>query len=80
MVSVALVWGWLYDPSAGILNWLLAQAHLIEKPIPWLYDKNTALWAVMSEVIPLSRRAARRRAIRAAEERDWADWEEGRRS
>jgi len=38
------------------------------------------LLAVLQAVIPLSRRAAKRRAIRAAEERDWADWEEGRRS
>jgi anti-sigma factor RsiW len=36
------------------------------------------LFAVLQAVIPLSRRAARRRAIRAAEERDWGDWEEGR--
>lgn len=37
------------------------------------------LYAVLQEVIPLSRRAARRRAIRAAEERDWGDWDEGKR-
>jgi hypothetical protein len=37
------------------------------------------LWAVLSEVIPVSRRAARRRAIRAAEKRDWGDWKEGQR-
>jgi multiple sugar transport system permease protein len=47
MVSVALVWGWLYDPTYGLINWLLQQAHLIDKPIPWLYDPKTALWAVM---------------------------------
>jgi multiple sugar transport system permease protein len=47
MVSVSLVWGWLYDPSYGLINWLLQQAHLIGKPIPWLYDPKTALWAVM---------------------------------
>ncbi len=47
MVSVSLVWGWLYDPSYGLFNWLLQQAHLIDKPIPWLYDPKTALWAVM---------------------------------
>jgi hypothetical protein len=35
------------------------------------------LYAVLQSVIPLSRRAARRRAIRAAEERDWGDWPEG---
>jgi hypothetical protein len=37
------------------------------------------LYAVLQEVIPLSRRAAKRRAIRAAEERDWGDWSEGKR-
>jgi hypothetical protein len=38
-----------------------------------------ALFEVLQSVIPLSRRAARRRAIRAAEQRDWGEWEEGRR-
>jgi multiple sugar transport system permease protein len=47
MVSVSLVWGWLYDPSYGLINWALQQAHLIGKPIPWLYDPKTALWAVI---------------------------------
>nr|WP_044199985.1 RecX family transcriptional regulator [Oscillochloris trichoides] len=37
-----------------------------------------ALWAVLSEVVPLSRRAAKRRAIRAAEERDWGNWQAGK--
>jgi hypothetical protein len=37
------------------------------------------LYAVLQEVIPLSRRAAKRRAIRAAEERDWGEWGEGKR-
>ncbi len=36
------------------------------------------LYAVLQEVIPLARRAAKRRAIRAAEERDWGDWPEGK--
>lgn len=47
MVSVALVWGWLYDPAYGMFNWILQGLHLIHKPIPWLYDPDTALWAVM---------------------------------
>lgn len=42
-------------------------------------DQETALYAVLNDVIPLSRRAAKRRAIRAAEERDWGDWHDGRR-
>jgi hypothetical protein len=56
--------------DAATIDAALAEYPQLEEP----------LWAVMSEVIPLSRRAARRRAIRAAEERDWGDWEEGRRS
>lgn len=47
MVSVALVWGWLYDPSYGIINWILKSLQLIHQPIAWLYDTKTALWAVI---------------------------------
>jgi multiple sugar transport system permease protein len=47
MVSVALVWGWLYDPLSGVFNWLLMQSHLVDKPIPWLYDPKTAMWAII---------------------------------
>lgn len=47
MVSVALVWGWLYDPQSGLLNWLLMQAGLMEKPVAMLYEKDTALWAII---------------------------------
>ncbi|NTW01534.1 MAG: hypothetical protein HGA19_09515 [Oscillochloris sp.] len=36
------------------------------------------LWEVLNEVIPLARRVAKRRAIRAAEERDWGNWEAGK--
>lgn len=38
------------------------------------------LWAVLNEVIPMARRARKRRAIRVAEERDWGDWKAGKRS
>lgn len=37
------------------------------------------LYGVLREVVPISRRAVKRRAIRAAEERDWGDWLEGKR-
>jgi hypothetical protein len=56
--------------DAATIDAALAEYPQLEEP----------LWAVLSEVIPLARRAAKRRAIRAAEERDWGDWEEGRRS
>lgn len=37
------------------------------------------LWATLDAVIPLARRVRKRRAIQAAEERDWAGWDEGKR-
>ncbi len=45
MVSVALVWGWLYDPNYGWLNAIL-QLFGVE-PIAWLYDKQWALGAII---------------------------------
>ncbi|HEY9745133.1 MAG TPA: sugar ABC transporter permease [Oculatellaceae cyanobacterium] len=47
MVSIALVWGWLYDPAYGIVNWVLQSLHVLKQPIAWLYDPKTALWAVI---------------------------------
>lgn len=45
LVSVALVWGWLYDPQIGVINNLLSALGF--SPVAWLYDSHTALWAVM---------------------------------
>jgi hypothetical protein len=36
------------------------------------------LWELLREVTPIPRRVAKRRAIRAAEERDWGNWKEGK--
>ncbi|MEI6778872.1 MAG: hypothetical protein WCK70_18390 [Chloroflexales bacterium] len=38
-----------------------------------------SLWELLQKITPIPRRVAKRRAIRAAEERDWGDWEEGKR-
>ncbi|MFV9505736.1 MAG: hypothetical protein AB4911_14365 [Oscillochloridaceae bacterium umkhey_bin13] len=43
-------------------------------------ELEAQLYAVLQAVIPLSRRAAKRRAIRAAEARDWGDWDDAKRS
>ncbi len=48
MVSVALVWGWLYDPQFGILNWLLQSLGVIQAPIAWLYNPDTALGSIVA--------------------------------
>ncbi len=47
MVSVALVWSWIYEPEYGMLNWILHSLGLIQENIAWLYDKRTALFAVV---------------------------------
>ncbi len=45
MVSVALVWGWMYDPSYGWLNWGLKLVG--QKPIAWLYDPHWAMLGII---------------------------------
>ena len=45
MVSMALVWGWLYEPQGGLLNQL---AGVLGLPQPaWLYQPETALFALL---------------------------------
>lgn len=45
MVSVALVWGWLYDPKFGWLNWIVKSVG--GEPIAWLYDPAWAMLAII---------------------------------
>lgn len=47
LVSVALVWQWIYDPQAGGLNQLLQSLGVIRQAVPWLYQESTALWALV---------------------------------
>lgn len=46
MVSVALVWGWIYDPQYGLLNTLLGWVGV--KPIAWLFDPYWAMGAIIA--------------------------------
>jgi multiple sugar transport system permease protein len=41
MVSVAMVWGWLIDPQAGIINYMIERVGL--RPPMWLADVRTAM-------------------------------------
>ncbi len=45
MVSVALVWGWFYDPNYGLLNAFLAWFG--QEPIAWLQQSPWAMWAII---------------------------------
>jgi len=47
LVSV-LVWKWMYNDVAGVLNYLATQAKLTDHPILWLGDPNVALPAVIA--------------------------------
>jgi len=47
-IAVALIWKWVFDPSWGILNFLLDKVGITG--ITWLGDPNLAIWclAIMS--------------------------------
>ncbi len=46
VVSVAMVWQWILDPHAGVLNWLLRAIHIM--PPQWLADRH---WAMPTLII-----------------------------
>ena len=47
LVSV-LVWKWMYNDVAGVLNYLVGEAHLTDHQILWLGDPNIAMPAVIA--------------------------------
>ncbi|MGD9580077.1 MAG: carbohydrate ABC transporter permease [Vampirovibrionia bacterium] len=47
MIVAAIVWSWIFDPSNGILNFLLNTIGINDTP-KWLFDKN---WALISIII-----------------------------
>lgn len=44
MVPVALIWKWIYDPSYGLLNYILSWFGI--QPVGWLVYPNIALWSI----------------------------------
>lgn len=44
---VALIWSWVYNPRAGLVNSLLLQMGMSDPP-GWLADKNLAIWSVIA--------------------------------
>jgi multiple sugar transport system permease protein len=47
LVSV-LVWKWMYNDVAGVLNYLATSAKLVDHPVLWLGDPNIALPSVIA--------------------------------
>src|SRR5439155_26351191 len=44
---VYLVWRWLYDPLAGLINYALLDIGVIASPIAFLSDRSTAMGSVV---------------------------------
>ncbi|MDD4648308.1 MAG: sugar ABC transporter permease [Sphaerochaeta sp.] len=47
-VPVVVVWKWIFDKYAGILNYILVSLGIIEKNISWLGNKDTAIWCILA--------------------------------
>jgi multiple sugar transport system permease protein len=45
MVPMSVAWKWIYDPTHGILNYLLSLVGV--SPVGWLVYPETALWAIV---------------------------------
>jgi multiple sugar transport system permease protein len=48
-VVLSLVWIWIFNPSYGLLNWILGELGL--DPILWLASARTSLWSVTVVVL-----------------------------
>jgi len=46
-VSTALIWKWLYGDQFGVLNFLLLRAGVVDFPVQWLADPDTAMASVI---------------------------------
>lgn len=54
VVSVTVVWAWIYHPQYGILNFVLKNAGLIRENVDWLGSNATALYAIIAILITTS--------------------------
>ncbi len=46
-VVIAMIWGWIYNPLFGLLNYVLRAVGLDSLTRGWLGDPNTALYAII---------------------------------
>ena len=47
----SLLWVWLLNDRVGIINGLLLDVGLIERPIIWFVDKNLAMFAIIVSIV-----------------------------
>ena len=48
LVVAAIIWSWLYQADTGLLNYYLQQLGIIEEPVYWLGNRDTAMPAVIA--------------------------------
>ncbi len=54
IVSITVVWGWIYHPLYGILNYFLQTAGVIDEPLSWLGNPSYALPAIIAVLLTTS--------------------------
>lgn len=54
VVSVTVVWNWIYHPKYGILNYILTNTKIIDTNIDWLGNPKTAIFAIIAILITTS--------------------------
>lgn len=47
VVSVVLVWMLLYNALYGVINWLLVAVGVLDAPVAWLSQPDSAFWGVV---------------------------------
>lgn len=54
VVSITVVWLWIYNPDFGILNYVLKSMHVIDGNVQWLGNSATAIFAIIAVLITTS--------------------------
>lgn len=54
VVSVTVVWNWIYHPKFGILNYIFQKMSLTSDNIDWLGNPKTAIFAIIAILITTS--------------------------
>ena len=47
MVVSGLIWGWMYHPRGGLINFILETTQIMEKGPGWLSDRDIVLWSII---------------------------------
>lgn len=54
VVSITVVWLWIYNPDFGILNYVLKSMQIIDGNVQWLGNSATAIYAIIVVLITTS--------------------------